>query len=81
MQTPFDPDLPLHPINEVCLLGVRHEPGRPGDGLPRWMHGVTAVAVEGKQYIHDLIERLSPAPYLDLFGTECFSEHWTVAAP
>jgi hypothetical protein len=81
MQTSFEADLPLHAVNEMWLLGIRYEPGRRNEGLPPWMHGVKVVAMDATEYIHDVIERLSAGPYLDLLGTQRFSEQWTIAAP
>jgi len=53
-----------HQAHDVLLLGVRGRLEFRDSSLPSWIDGDLSLE------IHALIERVSPPPYLDLFGSE-----------
>jgi hypothetical protein len=68
-------------LHEVWLLGVRDGSGRAIHGLPHSLEGAGVFAFDPALDMRQIIERLSPPPYLDLFASRPFSKDWTTALP
>jgi hypothetical protein len=65
--------------HEVLLLGVRGNLEFPGRSLLSWMDPRNGSGTASLREARSLIERASPAPYLELFGGEA-ARGWTVLA-
>lgn len=66
------------PAHEVLLLGVRGDLAFRDSSFPSWIDGQQGPPADRRRLVRQMIERVSAAPYLDLFG--CRAEAgWTVA--
>jgi hypothetical protein len=61
---------------EIMLLGVRGKLPFRDNSLSGWLE----AGEISEPKLHTIIERASPAPYLDLFGTE-FPAGWSCVEP
>jgi len=75
---PLEAESALRPVYEVWLWGVRDAPGGPTAELPRSIQEGQVFFVDPAREMWQVAEELSTAPYLDVFGSEPFSEHWAV---
>lgn len=80
-ETSLDPDGSCHAARRLLLLGSRDESGCPIHRLPHWMKGAGVLTVDSVDAVHRYITQRSPAPYLDLFGSQPLSKDWTMATP
>ncbi|MGO9108938.1 MAG: hypothetical protein ACLP9L_06860 [Thermoguttaceae bacterium] len=78
-EVPLDPHDSLQSVHQMWLLGVRNGSGRHNQGLPRWVEEAGMLTIDSTEAIYRCIERVSPPPYLDLFGSRPFSNRWMMA--
>jgi hypothetical protein len=64
--------------HEVLLLGVRGHLGFRDTSLPSWVEDGRSSCAQRNGAVRAMIERASPAPYLDLVGVVP-SSGWTLA--
>lgn len=65
------------PAHEAMLLGVRGDLAFRDCSSPSWIDGQQGPPADRRRFVRQMIERVSPGPYLDLFG--CSAEAgWTM---
>ena len=67
--------------HETLLSGVRGGLAFRDNSLPSWIEGRPGRGHDGAEEIYARIERVSPSPYLDLFGSRPVSNDWTILGP
>jgi hypothetical protein len=68
------------PVPDMLLLGLRQGAGGRNTGLPHWIEEGGVLGMDAAEVAYHFMERVSPPPYLDLFGFRPFSKDWTTVA-
>jgi len=79
-KTSLEPRDVLQSVRDILLLGVHNESGCDNHRLPHWFEREEVLKGGSDEALFRFIEKVSPSPYLDLFGCQPISKRWTIAA-